>query len=81
MIITVENQYQLFLERMGLVESEMHPVQKKQLRETFYGATGQMLITLRDDISTLPEEEGIKALDNLLKEVQTFLLNNQIKMN
>ena len=60
---TIEAQYQLYLQRMSLDESKMHPIQKKQLKQTFYGAFGQLLIMMREDISALPEAEGIQVLN------------------
>lgn len=36
----LEYHYGMFLNRMNLQEPFMHPQQKKQLKETFYAASG-----------------------------------------
>ena len=69
---TIEHQYQLYLQRVNLEESKMHPLQKKQLKQAFFGAFGQLLILMRDGIAILPEDVGIKILDAQMKEVLDF---------
>jgi hypothetical protein len=70
----LEYQYQLYLKRIGLNESEMHPEQKIQTKQAFYGATGQILLLLRDDMSELPEDEGVDILDSLMNQVSQYFL-------
>ena len=70
----LDYQYQLYLERMGLVEGKMHPAQKKQLKEAFFGACGQMLDLMRDDIGGLEEREAINAFEDMVHQVKTFFL-------
>ena len=77
----LENQYQLYLQKMGLSENTMHPQQKKQLRQTFYGASGQMLILLRDELSKLDQEKAMETLQDLLNQVGNFFLSETNKMN
>ena len=77
----LEHQYQLYLERMALSESTMHPQQKIQLRQTFFGASGQMLILLRDELSKLEEEKAMKTLQDLINQVGNFFLAETNKMN
>jgi hypothetical protein len=71
---TLEHQYQLYLSRMALVEDKMHPVQRLQLRQTFYGAVGQILILLKEDISQFEEDEAIEILQAMLNQVGDFFL-------
>lgn len=59
----------------------MHPIQKKQIRQTFFGASGQMLILLRDEVSKLEEEEAIHLLQDMLNQVSNFFLAESNKMN
>lgn len=80
-IFNLENQYQLYLKRMGLIESTMHPQQKIQLRQTFFGASGQMLLLLRDDLSELEEEKAMETLQDLINQVNNFFLSEMGKMN
>ena len=77
----LEHQYQLYLQRMALSESTMHPQQKIQLRQTFFGASGQMLILLRDELSKLEEEKAMKTLQDLINQVGNFFLAETNKMN
>ena len=77
----LEHQYQLYLQRMSLSESKMHPQQKIQLRQTFYGASGQMLILLRDELSKLEEDKAMETLQDLINQVGNFFLAETNKMN
>lgn len=77
----LEYQYQLYLQNMSLSESKMHPEQKKQLRQTFFAASGQMLLLLRDEISKLDEEVAIKILSDLLQQVTHFFLSQNNNSN
>lgn len=78
---TIAEQYALYLQRIGQDEGRMHPEQKKQVKQAFYGAFGQSLIMLRDEISALPEDQGIQALDSMISEVGNFFLSLQNKQN
>ncbi len=78
----IEHQYQLYLKRIGLSEATMHGEQKKQLRLTFYGACGQMLILLREDLAAIEnEDEAAEVLQNMLDQVGNFLLNKSGQQN
>jgi len=77
----LEHQYQLYLQRMALSESTMHTQQKVQLRQTFFGASGQMLILLRDELSKLEEEKAMETLQDLINQVGDFFLAETNKMN
>lgn len=70
----VENQYQLYLKRMALKESEMHPEQKRQLRQAFFGATGQILMLLRDEAPKLDEGEMVNMIERMVSQVLEFFL-------
>lgn len=52
----------------------MHPEQKKQLKESFYGAWGQCLISLRDDVGALPDEDAMDVMEAQIKEVGDYFL-------
>lgn len=69
----LETQWKLYLKRVGLVESQMHPTQLEQTKRAFYGACGQLLILLRDDVGEIEqEEEAVKVFDHLLNQVGNF---------
>lgn len=77
----LEHQYQLYLERVALNEKKMHPEQKKQLRQTFFGACGQILILLRDDLSNLDESKAIDTMQDMINQVGNYFLSESNKTN
>lgn len=60
---SIENQYKTYLERVNMKEESMHPVQRVELKRAFFGAVGQLLLLMRDEISELPEDESLKVLE------------------
>ena len=74
-IFSIEFQYQLYLSRIQLKEENMHPQQRVQLRQTFYGASSQMLLMLRDDLARLEESHGVAVLQDMMDQVQTYFMN------
>ena len=70
----LEHQFDLYMERMKLDKRKMPEIQLRETKRAFYGACGQMLLLLRDDVSALPDEEGIKALDRMFNQVSSFWL-------
>ncbi len=77
----LETQYQLYLKRVALNENEMHPTQKKQLRQTFMGACGQMLLLLRDELGALEEEKAIETMKGMINQVSDFFFQETHKTN
>lgn len=71
----LEHQYQLYLSRCKLVEAEMPEDQRRETKRTFFGACGQMLVLLRDDITKLEDDDGAEMLQNMLNQVAAFWLN------
>lgn len=80
-IFNLENQYQLYLQRMGMNEHAMHEVQKKQLRQTFMAACGQLLLLLRDDFGELDDMTACDTLQDMLNQVSNFFLTETNKVN
>ena len=77
----IEHQYQLYLKRMALEERRMHPEQRKQLRETFFGACGQMLILLRDELSKLEDDKAVETMQDMINQVAEYFLSITGKKN
>jgi len=77
----IEFQYQEYLKRVNLSEEHMHSQQKKQLRETFFGAVGAVLILLRNQTQVLSVEDSIKAFQSMLDQVGEFFLKNSSQQN
>lgn len=77
----LEKQYQLYLERVKLKEEEMHPIQRVQIKQCFYGAIGQILILLRDEVGELPEDEGAEQMQDFLNQVGNFFYKENNRTN
>jgi len=75
----LENQYQLYLKRVGLVDSKMAPLQKKQLRQTFMGAYGQLLMLLRDDITKMEDNVAVLTIQNMFNQVANYFAKQVIQ--
>ncbi|WP_157585309.1 hypothetical protein [Runella zeae] len=56
----------------------MNPIQLQETRRAFYGAAGQMLILVRDDITELSEKVGRLALHSMITQVAVFW-ENEVK--
>lgn len=66
----LEVQYDLYLQRVGLKQSAMHPIQNKLMKDSFLAACGIMLVMLRDDLGAIEDEmEAIYVMENLLTQV------------
>ena len=77
----LEHQYQLYLQRVALNENIMHHEQRKQLRQTFFGGCGQMLILLRDDLAQLEESKAVETMQNMINQVGEYFLSISNKQN
>lgn len=78
----LEFQYQLYLERCCLRESEMKTIQKVETKRAFMGGCGQMLVVLRDDITEIPnEDDAADILQIMLDDVNAFFMIEVLKYN
>lgn len=77
----LDHQYQLYLKRVGLIESNMHPIQKAETKRAFIGACGQMLLLLRDDLGALEENLAIKTMQDMINQVANYFMNESNKLN
>ncbi len=74
----IEHQFMLYLERVGLNALTMDPIQLQETRRAFYGAAGQMLLLVRDDITELSDIVAGLALHSMLTQVVVFW-ENEVK--
>ena len=74
----IEHQFMLYLERVGLNILTMDPIQLQETRRAFYGAAGQILLLVRDDITELSEKVGRLALHSMITQVAVFW-ENEVK--
>lgn len=77
----IEFQYNLYLDKVGLSEENMHPVQAQETKRAFMAAAGQILVLLRDDISELSDDEGVEVLEKLMTQVANFWTNEIVNPN
>lgn len=77
----LDYQYGLYLERVGLKETNMHPEQKRQLKQAFMGAVGQMLILFRDELTKFEDDKAVDIMQDMLNQVGDFWLRVGDKSN
>lgn len=65
-------QWRLYLRRVGLKESQLQEDQLREMKRTFYGACGQVLMVFVNDLSNLSDEKGVEMLDSMVKQVGEF---------
>ncbi|WP_417867995.1 hypothetical protein [Xanthomarina gelatinilytica] len=71
--LELEYQYQEYLKKIGLNESQMHPVQKVETKRAFFGACGQMLLLFRDNLATIEDEDrAVLTMEDLFNQVKIF---------
>lgn len=72
----IEKHYQFYLEKIQLPEEKMHPLQRTQIRQAWFGGFGQALLLLRDGISQIKDEQkAIKIFKDMLNQVGNSFLN------
>lgn len=81
---SVEKMFQEYLKKVGHDANKLSPVQYRELRRAFFGATGMFLNLQIEEVVNLPDEEGFKILDSLYNETKAFWENevkNHLKKN
>lgn len=68
----VANQFDLYLEKSGLKQSEMSDMQYIETRRAFYAGFGQLLNLMLGPVADLNEDRGAQVLDGMLNEVIVF---------
>jgi hypothetical protein len=66
-----------FLKIGGVKESELPPIQKQEMKRTFFGACGLLLDLLRQELSKLDEQEGAETLENMRNQILDFWENEE----
>jgi len=77
----IEHQWKLYLERAQVKDEDLPEDQRREMRRAFFGAVGQMLILMRDDMTDLADKKGdekaVDMLQDMLNQVSNFWLNEQ----
>lgn len=71
-IFSVEHQFQLYALRVRITRTKVSPVQWIETRRAFFGAWGQLLFLLRDEIGEMSDDDGIDILQAQTDEVGRF---------
>ena len=76
-------QWGLFCDRCGVPENKLPVDQRREMKRAFFGACGQLLILLRDELTEYEvkhgEEAASKILQNLLDQVSDYWEKEQAK--
>lgn len=79
MKISIEQKYQEYLKKVGFSEDKMSVVQCTEMRRTFFGAFGIALLTLRDEVGAIDNEDNaVYVMQNMLDQVNEFFKNGGI---
>ena len=70
--LKVADQFELYLKKSNLKQSEMSDVQYVETRRAFYAGFGQMTILLITKIADVPDQEGVEVMDGFVNEVHDF---------
>lgn len=79
--LDLEDQYKMYLDKVNLSESNMHPLQRVETKRAFMGACGQMLVLFRDVLGAIEDEDkAILQMEDLFNQVKIYWNNeaNQI---
>lgn len=69
---TIEQMYQHYLQLISLSEAAMHPVQKEQLRHSFFAGFSFVLTEVVDQLYELPDKECFTLLNGYMEEMNTY---------
>jgi hypothetical protein len=56
-------------------------MQKQETKRAFFGACGQMLVLLREDVAELDDEKAIGTLEDMFSQVNSFWINEATSKN
>lgn len=77
----LEHQYKLYLEGMGINESEMLPNEAIERKMAFYCGAYQVLSTLKEVVPKMEEIEAAEKLEYMLDQAKEFFTKQSNKNN
>jgi len=77
----LEGHFQQYLRRVGLTNLPKNSIQYQETQRAFMAGVTQTLVTMKDDISMLPENQAIKVLDSMFDQATNFWLKQNDKLN
>ncbi len=78
---SVSWQFMEYAKRVKLDRLSASSTQWTETRRAFYGAWGQMLFMLRDELSDLDDDDGIEVLEQMKTEVTRFWQTENNRQN
>ena len=71
--------YQAYLQQMGIVEANMGPVQRVEVKKAFYSGCSMLLLYNTTEMPKLPTDQGAKVMVAMMKECTDFYNEQKIK--
>jgi len=71
----LEYQYQMFLQRVGLSESQMPADQRREIKIAFMAAMGQMLMICVNDLNSFKNPLVTEAVPYMSDQIKEFFAN------
>lgn len=73
--LKLEEIYQIYLRKLGLVEKTLPDTQRKEMRRAFFLGCSAMFHTLTIGVTTLKENEALVAIDSLENQLNEYWQN------
>lgn len=71
MKFNLEEQYQIYLQKVDLDENKMGETQKRETRQAFFAGVSQSVL-FYIGLANMEEIEAVNSLDNLIEQVSDF---------
>jgi len=69
--------YAFYLKKMGLDEAKMNPIQKRQLKNAFYGAIGTFISLIEEpEVANLPPLAFDNAVHSIYSEIHLYWIGH-----
>lgn len=66
---SLEYQWELFLSRVGIPKESIPEDQRREMKRSFFGACGQLLILFREELNEYADKHGEIAAANVLQNM------------
>ena len=80
-LFNIDHQWNLYLERVGLKGQRIGIEQYRELKRAFFGATGQLLMLMKNELAELDESAAVKTLESMINEVGDYWLKQGGRAN
>ena len=73
-VFNLDKQWELYLKRVGLKGKRIPVSQYNEMKQTFFGACGQILMLITHELAELPDDQALKQLDSMINQVGNHFL-------